>query len=421
MELPLRRAPLSPQQQERRQRLMGLVLAGVAIVAAIALLALNPKILTGFSSDRDQQPLLADTTLGPGLATSGGVVLTNQGVLPLRYDLQVTGPAEQADAGVVMRVRLNDDANYIYQGPVLTRDPIRLGVLLPGQSVRVQVTLAALPSSATSSISVNDTFTWSAHSPGLETWWWLILLAVALALSAFLLPPLQGRVRVGSPAPAPKRELFWRQPLILAALVLALLIPLNGVTLGAINFQSANPANLFAVGTLVLSDAATSGTTCMSVTTSNQQQGPPGRCSAIFQFTQGTPGMGGTARVTIRNVGTVPITHFVVWAPTPCQSNTAAPVHGTADACELVSMTIHDDNHDVCYYPARSAGPCLARSTANMASFGHAYTPATPLALNPEGLGGGVTFTFAVQVSPAATNPAQGLAPDLDFEWQVAQ
>jgi hypothetical protein len=401
--------------------MLGLLLAVLAIAAAMALLALNPKVLTGFSSDRDRQPLLTDTTLGPGLSTGGAVVLTNQGVLPLRYDLRVTGSAEQAAAGVIMRVRLNDDSNYVYQGPVLTKKPVALGVLLPGQSARVQVTLTARASQSTSSIPVDDTFTWTARSPGLETWWWLVLLAAGLAILAFLLPRLFDLVARARHAAPPPPELFWRLPLILAALILCLLIPLNGVTLGAVNFQSANPGNLFAVGTLVLSDATPSGTTCMSITSDVQQSGPPRACSAIFHFTNGTPGMTRQARITIRNVGTVPVAHFLLWAPTPCQNTAGSPVHGTADSCEGVVMAIHDDSHDVCVFPAHAGGPCTLLPASTMGALGHDFTPAAPLALDPQGLGGGITFTFTVQVSPAAANAAQGLAPMLDLEWQVAQ
>lgn len=412
------RAPLTPQQQERRRRFFNLALALVAIAAALTLLALNPKALTGFSSDRDRQALLADTTLGPGLSTGGAVVLTNQGVLPLRYDLLVTGPAEQTDAGVVMRVRLNDDSNYVYQGPALTRQPITLGILVPGQSVRAQVTLVAPPSAASSSIPVDDTFTWTAHSPGLETWWWLIALAAALAAAAFVLPFI---AREGPAGRRPRRELFWRQPLILAALVLALLFPLSGVSLAAVNFQSANPGNLFAIGTLVLSDRAPDGTTCMSITSSSVATAPTRHCGTAFQFLNGTPGMTRSARLTVRNVGTVPIARFTVWAPNPCQSAAASAIHGTDDACRLVNLSLHDDSHDVCYFPTKAAGPCPARMSGTMSTFGRTFTTASPLGLDPEGLGGGITYTFAVQVAPAAGNQGQGLAPYIDLEWEASQ
>ncbi len=411
---------------ERRRRLFNLTLAALAIGAALAVLALNPKVLTGFSDDRDHQPLLSESTLGPGASTAGSVVLTNEGVLPLRYDLRVTGPQVQADAGVVMRVRLNDDVNYVYQGPVLTRQPIPLGVLAPGQGVRVQVTLVARPAQSSSSVPVDDTFTWTAHTPGLETWWWLIALAAALAAAAVLLPLLlrlwAARTAGDRSAPADgRRERFWRLPLILAVLCLCLLFPLSGVSLAAVNVQNTNPDNLFATGTLVLSDATPGGLTCMSLAPTSAAAGAaPGRCPAIFQFTNGRPGDARSARVTIRNAGTVPVAHFALWAPAPCANSAISAVHGSADACELVAMAIHDDTHDVCYFPSRAAGGCALKQSATMAQFGRTYAPAAPLTLDPEGLGGGITFTFTVQVATAAGNADQGLAPYLDFQWMAA-
>jgi hypothetical protein len=84
-------------------------------------------------------------------------------------------------------------------------------------------------------------------------------------------------------------------------------------------------------------------------------------------------------------------------------------------------MAIHDDTHDTCFYPVRAAGPCALHSGSTMGAFGRSFNPAGPLALDAQGLGGGISFTFTVQVSPATANSAQGLAPLLDLEWQVAQ
>ena len=406
-------------RQPRDSRLPGIILAVTALVAAIALLAANPHLLVQLSSDRDGDALLPVSTLAPGSSTTGGLTLANEGLLPLRYDLTVRAGTAERESGVILRVRRNGAANYLYQGPIPDR-PLPIGVLAPGQRDSLEVTVFAPRSEATASVPVDETFVWTARSPGIESWLWLLAVAAVLVAIAFAAPRLFAlwaervrRVRVPF-------ELYWRAPLILAVICIAMLVPLSSVALASVNSQSANPGNVFAIGSLVLSDAVPSRTSCISVT-GPTSQAPAGDCDAIFQFSQGAPGQVGTAKVTIRNVGTVPIRDFRVWS-SGCTTH-AAPTeraHGTADVCAWVAMAVHDDNHDRCYYPVQAVGACPAGGS--MGDFGRTYSSdAGGLRLDPQGLGAGITFTFTVQVNPAAPNSAQGLQPLMDFHWLVSQ
>jgi hypothetical protein len=56
-----------------------------------------------------------------------------------------------------------------------------------------------------------------------------------------------------------------------------------------------------------------------------------------------------------------------------------------------------------------------------MGSFSSRYTPGSPLALSPTGLGSGNTYTFTVALDPTAGNEYQGLLATLDFSWEIAQ
>src|SRR6202022_789204 len=133
--------------------------------AAIALLAPNPHLLVALSSDREGQALLPTSTLAPGSSTTGALILTNEGLLPLRYDVKVQAGQVELESGVIIRLRRNDEPNFFYQGPI-TSDPINIGFLTPGQHARIEVPLSAPPGAGTAAIPVDDTFVWTAHSPG---------------------------------------------------------------------------------------------------------------------------------------------------------------------------------------------------------------------------------------------------------------
>ena len=406
-------------RQPRDSRLPGIILALTALVAAVALLATNPHLLVELASDRDGDALLPVSTLAPGSSTTGGLTLANEGLLPLRYDLAVRAGSAERDSGVVLRVRRNGAANYLYQGPI-PQHPIPVGTLAPGQRDTLEVTLFAPRTEATNSVPIDETFVWTARSPSVESWLWLLVVAGLLLAIAFAAPRLfalwADRVRhVRVPY-----ELYWRAPLILAVICLAMLVPLSSVALASVNSQSANPGSLFGIGALVLSDSTPTRTSCMSIS-GPAGDTPAGGCDAIFQFRQGAPGQVGVARVTIRNVGTVPLRDFRVWS-SGCTTHPAAgePAHGTADVCDWVAMAVHDDNHDRCYYPVQRTGACP--SGGSMGDFGRTYrAEASGLRLDPQGLGAGITFTFTVQVNSNAPNGAQGLEPLMDFHWLVAQ
>jgi hypothetical protein len=399
-------------------RLAGVLLALLAVVAAIVLLSSDPHVFVALTSDREGQALLPISTLAPGSSTTGQLTLANEGLLPMRYELRVEGGHDEMNSGVIIRIRRNGAANYLYQGP-LSAAPIAIGTLAPGQRDQLQVTLAALPSESTFSIPIDDTFVWTARSPGVDSWWWLLLVASALVLGAFAMPRLLAlwawlRARRTLPF-----ELYWRAPLVLAAILLATLVPLTGVSLSTINAQASNPANVFAVGALVLSDQAPARASCLSVS-SNSQSGGPGQCDAIFQFTQAGPGRSSTGRLTVRNVGTVPIHSFAVFTG-GCESQALEKYHGTADACAAVLLTLHDDRHDVCYYPVSQKGACPTSGGGTLRTFARDFGSARPLPLDPDGLGAGIPFTFTVTVDPSASNDTQGLTPTMNFTWQVAQ
>lgn len=399
-----------------RRNLVGVVLALLVLAAAVILVSSDPGLLVALNSSRDGQALLPTATLAPGQATSGDLVLANEGFLPITYTLNVQGGDDAQP--VIMRVRKAGSATYLYQG-VPPRRPVTLGRLLPGDHVQLDVIVIAPVTDSTTSVPIDYTFVWTGRSPGFSAWWWIVPIAVALVLAAFGLPRLLAFlawVRTRRPQQA---ERYWRTPIILAALLLAALLPLTGVSLSSVNAQTENPANVFAVGTLALSDQSPTGKACMSITA--DQAGPvQSRCDAIFDFTGMAPGRSGTGRIGIRNVGTIPIGKLGLWTDGCTTSDAPGEgFHGTGELCGEVRLQVHDDSHDACYYPVSQPGPCPADASGTLAGFAAAHPAATPLTLTTNGLGQGVTFSFNVSLDPAAGNSVQGRTTQTSFTWQA--
>lgn len=408
-------------EEERRRRVMGIFLAVMAVLAAILLLALNPSLLVALTSDREGQALFSSSTLAPGAAATGQLTLANEGLLPLDYRVSVGAGSDEQSNHVVLRIRRQGEAGFLYQGPATARS-IPIGRLLPGQRDTLLLSLQAPTSQATSSIPINNTFTWVGRSPGIGYWWWLLVVALALALAAFLLPrllDLYARIRRLKPLPF---ELYWRVPLILAVLLAATLVPLTGVSLSSVNAQSSNPANIFAIGTIALTDRAPTGTTCISVPGRDGTNLAGSRCDAIFDFARMGPGNQHRATVTIRNLGTVPVGQLLLWTDGCTSANPSGePAHGSADLCPLVLMGIHDDSHNYCYFPVGQPGECpvLQGTPGSVAAFTAAHPQGQPVSLNPAGLGEGIVFSFTLSLDPSAGNDAQGRALASNYYWEI--
>ena len=191
------------------------------------------------------------------------------------------------------------------------------------------------------------------------------------------------------------------------------------------NAQTTN-ASTFSSGTLVLSDAKTSGTTCLSTGggTTDTNTNASGCDDLIAATVQKPGGTASSAVVTLREVGSIATGTFHVFASSACASTNAGAetYHGTGDLCAAVALTIHDDTNNRCYYPTQAAGACTLTAANTLATFSTAYpNDTTPLVLSTTGLSSGIAFTIQAQLNSTATNTVQGRTASISFGWKIAQ
>jgi hypothetical protein len=211
----------------------------------------------------------------------------------------------------------------------------------------------------------------------------------------------------------------------LSLLLLVGAVGLIATSVADFNAQTTN-ASTFSSGTLVLSDARTGGTTCLSTggATTDTNTNSTG-CDDLMGATVQRPGSAATARVvTIRNVGTVAASTLHLFASTACASSNAAAetYHGTGDLCTAVALSVHDDTNNWCYYPTNATGACTLSAASTLATFSTAYpNDTTPLNLATTALSSGIAYTITTQISSTATNTMQGRTATINFGWRIAQ
>jgi hypothetical protein len=201
--------------------------------------------------------------------------------------------------------------------------------------------------------------------------------------------------------------------LFLTLMVLVASVSLLTGTAATLNSTTVNPGSSFTAGTLVLSNQVKDRNPCLS-------QGTRVSCDALFPGVQ-VPGRTATAQVTIANRGTLPVTTFVLWSTACANANAPGSSHGAGDVCGNTWLTIHDDNHDQCYFPVKAAGACPIDTHASLDDFVSRFNESKPLSLSTDHLGGGNTYTLTATIDPAMGNDVQNRSGNVDFIWEITQ
>ena len=202
--------------------------------------------------------------------------------------------------------------------------------------------------------------------------------------------------------------------LILTLMVLIASVSLLTGTAASLNATTVNPGVSFATGKLILSNQVRNRNPCLS-------RGDTVECDALFPGVQ-VPGVPFAAQVTIQNVGTIPASSLSLWSSACSTRDSAgAGVHGGGDLCPLTSLSIHDDSHDICYFPVKAAGACGIGSRATFADLVSRYSASSPLDLAIDHLGGGIVYSIVATIDGSVGNSYQGRVVDLTLTWKIVQ
>ena len=200
----------------------------------------------------------------------------------------------------------------------------------------------------------------------------------------------------------------------LTLLALLATVSLLGTTLATLNATTVNPGGTFTAGALILSNQVSNRHPCLSSAAIVS-------CDALFNQ-ELTPGTSYTAVVTIKNEGTVPAEVLQLWAASPCSSGAANPTFsGSANLCAATWISIHDDAHDLCYFPVRGPGACHIGTAGTIVDLANRNGPDNPLNLAIDQLAIGIPYTFAIELDPGVGNEYQGRKANFSITWKVSQ
>ena len=201
--------------------------------------------------------------------------------------------------------------------------------------------------------------------------------------------------------------------LILTMSILAASAGLVGGTVTNSSSLTQNPSS-FVAGTLVLSNTVESGVPCTS-TAANLA------CQRIVDGTL-KAGEVVSSRVTLQNIGVVPVDQLAFWVA-DCQSSDSSAVgfHGSASLCGVTQVTLHDDTHDTCFYPTVGPGACTFAPGGSVNDLLGRHNRGTPVLLSPDHLGGGITYTIAMRFGSDLGNDSQGRQETIGLVFQASQ
>ena len=218
-----------------------------------------------------------------------------------------------------------------------------------------------------------------------------------------------------------RRRRFPAAPLVavnfrtfLTLLALLATVSLLGTTLATLHATTVNPGRTFTAGALILSNQVSNHKPCLSTAAIVS-------CDALFNQ-ELTPGTTYKAVVTIKNEGTVPAEVLQLWSTGPCANNAANPTFsGSANLCAATWISIHDDAHDVCYFPLRGPGACHLGTAGTIVDLANRNGPDNPLNLAVDQLAIGIAYTFSIELDPAVGNEYQGRKANFSITWKVSQ
>lgn len=236
------------------------------------------------------------------------------------------------------------------------------------------------------------------------------------------------------------REMKRSRKVLLSMGVLAAVGALAGAgTFASFSAQTTNAGNVFASGTLVLTDSVNGGTACYStaggVSTGNTDSNSNSTgCAKSFNLTVQKPGDSGTTTLAIENKGSLAVSELNVFssACTP-GSPVAENYHGTGDPCDQVQLYIQQYSDaaflvpSACLYGAATLNVCdFTDEAKTLGAFATAHgSLGNGVDAGAMTAAGGATpikyFRIGVKLPTSTDNTYQGRSATIDLSWNAAQ
>ena len=211
----------------------------------------------------------------------------------------------------------------------------------------------------------------------------------------------------------------------------------GGGTYATFNAQTANPGNVWANGTLVLSNKVGAGTTCLSTgAATGTDTNVNNNCDALFSSTAlRKPNDSATANVTVKNEGSLDASALKLYASACTAGDTAGETYkGTADPCDKVQLYVQRWTDAARTLPAAcvyGSTQALTPNTCDFAAtgaeaktlgaFATANGSTTPLSLGALNTGSTGYYTIGVKLPQSTSNAYQGRRASVDFTWTLEQ
>lgn len=227
-------------------------------------------------------------------------------------------------------------------------------------------------------------------------------------------------------------DLSFKQKVLLSTGVITAVGALGGLgAFASFTAQTRNPGNVFANGTLVLSNTKTGGTSCLSTGGGTTDVNVNNVCDQLLNLTVRKPGDSGTATLTIKNEGSVAASALRVFEAACTNSDALAEsFHGTGNPCSQVQLYIQQYSDalfatpSACLYGGATGVTCdFSDTTKTLSAFTGSYnTSSNGLAIG-SGLAAGASdyFKIGVMLPSSSDNTYQGRQATFDLTWFAVQ
>lgn len=221
-----------------------------------------------------------------------------------------------------------------------------------------------------------------------------------------------------------------KQVFLSTGVVLAVAAVIGLGTMASFTAQTKNPNNVFANGTLVLSNTKQGGTACLSTGGGTTDTNANDNCDTLLNLTVRKPGDSGTANLTLKNEGSLDASVFKLFSAACTNGDASAEsYHGTGSPCSKVQLYVQEwsdsgfSTASSCVYGGGTATTCDFTDPAKtLSAFQSSFnSSANGVDLGALSAGSSNYYTIGVKLPADADNTYQGRQATIDFTWFASE